>query len=157
MSRISKAPISVPKGVEVTIEDGAITVKGKGGTLSQTLHQDVSVQRVEDVLQCSANEASMKGEALAGTTRALVQNMVTGVSDGFERKLQLIGIGYRAQMKGSTLNSSAWVLASHRLSRARRCLHRDAVADRDCRQGHRQAARRPNRGDHTRLPSTRAV
>ena len=88
----------------MTIEDGAITVKGKGGTLSQTLHQDVSVKRVEDVLQCSANEASIKGEALAGTTRALVQNMVTGVSDGFERKLQLIGIGYRAQMKGSTLN-----------------------------------------------------
>lgn len=104
MSRVSKAPISIPKGVEVTIEDRSITVQGKGGTLRHEMHQDVMVVREDDTLQCATNDGSIGGEALAGTTRALVQNMVTGVSDGFERRLQLIGIGYRAQMKGNTLN-----------------------------------------------------
>lgn len=104
MSRVSKAPISLPKGVEVTIEAGAISVTGKGGSLRHELHQDVTVVREGDVLQCSANDGCINSNALAGTTRSLVQNMVTGVSDGFERKLQLIGVGYRAQMTGSTLN-----------------------------------------------------
>lgn len=103
MSRVAKATVSIPSGVEVNIKDGVISVKGSKGQLEEQLHTDVEV-KVEDgeIVFAPKNEA--KGWAMAGTYRALVNNMVTGVTDGFEKKLKLMGVGYRAQVQGKKLN-----------------------------------------------------
>jgi large subunit ribosomal protein L6 len=106
MSRVAKQPVRVPSGVEVTIEGQAVTVKGPKGTLEHRVHDTVEVVRSDDALNCSAPEGAENGMALAGTTRAVINNMVVGVSEGFERRLQLVGIGYRAQMQGSAVNLS---------------------------------------------------
>ncbi len=106
MSRIAKQPIEVPSGVEVTIEGRTVTVKGPKGTLEHRIHDNVEVSRSDEALNCSANEGAENGVALAGTTRAVISNMVEGVSKGFERRLQLVGVGYRAQMQGRAVNLS---------------------------------------------------
>ena len=106
MSRVAKNPIQLPAGVEVTLAANQISVKGALGTLSQALHSDVSVQREGEQLQCTASNDSMQANAMSGTIRALIANMVVGVSKGFERKLTLVGVGYRAQAAGDTLNLS---------------------------------------------------
>ena len=104
MSRVAKKPISVPSGVDVTIDGQSIIVKGPKGTLEHRVHDTVEVVRNDDTLNCSAREGADNGMALAGTTRAVISNMVVGVSEGFERRLQLVGVGYRAQMQGNALN-----------------------------------------------------
>ena len=104
MSRIASKPISVPSAVEVTIDGRSVTVKGPKGTLEHRLHDAVEVERNDDALHCNALEGAENAEAFAGTTRAVINNMVMGVSEGFERRLQLVGIGYRAQMQGNALN-----------------------------------------------------
>ncbi len=104
MSRVAKNPIQLPAGVEVTLAANQISVKGALGTLSQDLHSDVSVQREGEQLLCTASNDSMQANAMSGTIRALIANMVVGVSRGFERKLTLVGVGYRAQAAGDTLN-----------------------------------------------------
>jgi len=104
MSRVAKKPISVPSGVDVTIDGQSITVKGPKGTLEHRVHNTVEVVRNDDALNFSAREGADNGVALAGTTRAVINNMVVGVSEGFERRLQLVGVGYRAQMQGNALN-----------------------------------------------------
>ncbi len=104
MSRVAKNPIVVPSGVEVTLAAGEVSVKGPFGTLKQSLSGDVSVVREGDSLLCKAQNDSMQANAMSGTTRALLANMVQGVSKGFERKLNLVGVGYRAQAAGDTLN-----------------------------------------------------
>ncbi|OQW94681.1 MAG: 50S ribosomal protein L6 [Beggiatoa sp. IS2] len=104
MSRIAKKPVPIPKGVEVALQDQQITVKGTKGSLTHFIHNAVNVELAQDVLTFVPNKASAAADALAGTTRALVNNMVHGVSQGFERKLQLVGVGYRAQVKGKTLD-----------------------------------------------------
>lgn len=106
MSRIAKAPVSLPKGVEVGINGQDVTVKGPKGSLSRTLHPFVSIAEAEQSLQLSPVEDKSDHWAMTGTMRALVNNMVVGVTDGFERKLNLVGVGYRAQAKGQTLNLS---------------------------------------------------
>lgn len=106
MSRVAKNPIVVPSGVEVTLGAGEVSVKGPLGTLKQTLSSDVSVVREGDSLLCKAQSGSMQANAMSGTVRALLANMVQGVSKGFERKLNLVGVGYRAQAAGDTLNLS---------------------------------------------------
>ncbi|MBV34035.1 MAG: 50S ribosomal protein L6 [Rickettsiales bacterium] len=105
MSRVAKAAVSIPSGVEVNIKDGVISVKGAKGQLEQNLHNDVEI-KVEDGEVTFAPKAEVKSWAMAGTYRALVNNMVTGVSDGFEKKLKLVGVGYRAQVQGKKLNLS---------------------------------------------------
>jgi large subunit ribosomal protein L6 len=106
MSRIAKAPIAVPKGVDVKISGQDVSVKGPKGQLAWQVHNTVSVQ-LEDGTVRVAPQTEHPGEwAMAGTTRALLNNMVTGVSQGFERKLTLVGVGYRAQSKGKVLNLS---------------------------------------------------
>jgi len=102
MSRIANKPIDLASGVEVTIKEQTVTAKGPKGTMSIDLHKAVAVEQ-------DGNQLKMKAEnkqaiAMAGTMRSLVNNMVTGVSQGFEKKLQLIGVGYRAQAQGNTLN-----------------------------------------------------
>lgn len=104
MSRIANAPIPLASGVTVSLSGQQITVKGGKGELSWNIHEDVKVAEEDGVLNVSANNPSKSARALAGTTRALVNNMVVGVSDGFERKLEIVGVGYRAQMKGKVLN-----------------------------------------------------
>jgi large subunit ribosomal protein L6 len=106
MSRIAKQPVEVPSGVEITIDDRSVTVKGPKGTLEHRIHDNVQVMRDDNVLNCSAREGAENGVALAGTTRAVISNMVVGVSDGFERRLQLVGVGYRAQMQGAAVSLS---------------------------------------------------
>ncbi len=104
MSRVAKNPIVVPAGVEVTVAVDKISVKGPMGTLTQALNGDVKVEREGDKLLCKATNNSAQADAQSGTIRALLANMVTGVSKGFERKLTLVGVGYRAQAAGDSLN-----------------------------------------------------
>ncbi|MBK7663235.1 MAG: 50S ribosomal protein L6 [Sterolibacteriaceae bacterium] len=106
MSRIAKYPVALPKGVEVTLASGEITVKGPLGSLTRVLHPSVAVARDGAQLQVTAVTGAENAEAMSGTVRALVNNMVAGVSTGFEKKLTLIGVGYRAQAQGDKLNLS---------------------------------------------------
>jgi large subunit ribosomal protein L6 len=106
MSRVAKNPVVVPSGVEIALAAGEISVKGKLGTLKQALSDDVSVVREGDVLLCKTQNDSVQANAMSGTIRALLANMVQGVSKGFERKLTLVGVGYRAQAQGDKLNLS---------------------------------------------------
>lgn len=102
MSRVANAPIPVPKGVEVKVNGQDLSVKGGKGELSFVLHNDVALTEEEGELKLAAKNNGAR--AMAGTMRALVANMVTGVSDGFERRLELQGVGYRAQAQGQKLN-----------------------------------------------------
>ncbi len=104
MSRIANNPVSIPSGVEVTINGQDIKVKGSKGEMSHGIHSLVSIAQEENQLTFKANNTSKAAKALSGTTRAVVQNLVTGVSEGFEKKLTIIGVGYRAQAQGKTLN-----------------------------------------------------
>ena len=104
MSRIAKAPVAVPAGVEISISGQTISAKGKNGQLSLDIHPAVSVAQAEGVLNFGTRDGSKQAVALAGTTRSLVNNMVTGVNEGFKKELTLIGVGYRAAVSGSTLN-----------------------------------------------------
>mgnify|MGYP003529744069 FL=1 len=104
MSRVAKNPVILPKGVEVTLDGNAITVKGSKGSLEMTVHESVQVTQEDNVLSFAPRSAETSADALAGTMRVLVGNMVAGVSSGFERKLQLIGVGYRAAAKGDTVS-----------------------------------------------------
>jgi len=106
MSRIANNPVSIPKGVEITLKGQEVTVKGSKGNLTMTLHDLVGISQIEDRLQLKAVEVSKASVALAGTSRSLVNNMVMGVSSGFQKELQLQGVGYRAQAQGKKLNLS---------------------------------------------------
>jgi large subunit ribosomal protein L6 len=103
MSRVAKYPVKLPSGVEFKLDDDQLSVKGGQGTLTMTVHPDVVVAQEEGQLTFKPSD-SAKSWAMAGTTRALVQNLVTGVSEGFTRTLEIVGVGYRAQAKGQTLN-----------------------------------------------------
>ncbi|MFZ5523733.1 MAG: 50S ribosomal protein L6 [Pseudomonadota bacterium] len=104
MSRVGKSPVLVPSGVEVALAGSEISIKGPLGTLKQALSADVTVIREGDNLLCKPQNDTMQANAMSGTVRALLANMVRGVSKGFERKLALVGVGYRAQAAGDTLN-----------------------------------------------------
>lgn len=106
MSRIAKAPITIPAGVDVKLEGNSLTVKGSKGQMSFALIEGVNVDINNNVVQVKWDESVKNANAQAGTVRATVMNMVTGVSTGFERKLTLIGVGYRAQVAGNVLNLS---------------------------------------------------
>jgi large subunit ribosomal protein L6 len=104
MSRVGKSPVALPEKVEVTIGADRISVKGPLGTLAQQLTPNVKVEKIENHLEIKVNDNSRQANAISGTTRALIANMVHGVSKGFERKLMLVGVGYRAQAQGDKLN-----------------------------------------------------
>ena len=106
MSRIGKAPVVLPQKVEVTITPGEISVKGPLGILTQRITPEVEVAKVENRIQFKAAGNSRQANAMSGTLRALVANMVTGVTRGFEKRLTLVGVGYRAQAQGDKLNLS---------------------------------------------------
>ncbi|HEY9037129.1 MAG TPA: 50S ribosomal protein L6 [Pseudomonadales bacterium] len=104
MSRIAKNPIQVPSGVEVKLTGSLLHVKGAKGVLEARVHRDVEMIQDAGVLTFSPKSGSKQANAMAGTTRALVNNMVEGVSKGFERKLELVGVGYRAKAAGKTIS-----------------------------------------------------
>ena len=104
MSRVAKAPVELPKGVEFSQAGNLITLKGGKGTLEMELNPEVELSEQEGTLQLRPRSGSRFATAIAGTMRALVANMAKGVSEGFERKLELVGVGYRAQAQGSKLN-----------------------------------------------------
>ena len=104
MSRVAKNPIVLPQGVEVSLSNEFISVKGPLGLMKFACNPAVNVENSNGSLVCSAVDGVANSNALSGTVRAVVANMVTGVSKGFERKLNLVGVGYRAQAQGDTLN-----------------------------------------------------
>mgnify|MGYP002789653343 CR=1 FL=1 len=104
MSRVGKSPVELPEKVEVTIAADRISVKGPLGTLEQPITANVRIEKIEKRLEIKLNEDSRQANAISGTLRALVSNMVHGVSKGFEKKLNLVGVGYRAQAQGDKLN-----------------------------------------------------
>lgn len=106
MSRVAKAPVAIPAGVEVKLAGDKISIKGKQGELNLDIHSAVTIEQGDNVLTFAPNVNDKQSNALAGTFRSLVNNMVTGVSQGFEKKLILQGVGYRAKASGSTLNLS---------------------------------------------------
>jgi large subunit ribosomal protein L6 len=106
MSRIARNPIPLPKGVEVTITPTLISVKGPLGNIARSMDPNVGIEKEGELLKCKALGNSNHANAMSGTMRALVANMVAGVTKGFERKLSLVGVGYRAQAQGDKLNLS---------------------------------------------------
>lgn len=106
MSRVAKNPVVLPKGVEVAVSAKEVTVKGPLGSLTQFVLPAVVVEKQGESLVCRAVEGRPEGSAMSGTMRALINNMVTGVTKGFEKKLTLVGVGYKAQAQGAKLNLS---------------------------------------------------
>ena len=106
MSRVAKVPIEIAKGVEITLNGQNVNVKGPKGSLSHTVHDLVSVKLEDGSMTVRALDESKASNALSGTTRAVLQNLVIGVAEGFERKPQIVGVGYRAQAQGQKLNLS---------------------------------------------------
>jgi large subunit ribosomal protein L6 len=104
MSRIANNPVNIPDNVQVSIAPELITVKGPLGELTQELKGDVKIENAESVLTFSALKETKHSKAMSGTLRALVNNMVIGVSAGFEKKLTLVGVGYRASAQGNKIN-----------------------------------------------------
>lgn len=103
MSRIANKPIEIPTGVEVNLKADQISVKGSNGQLEMTLHKDIEINQEGNILTFIARGKGKTAHAMSGTTRALVSNMIAGVTKGFEKKLELVGVGYRAQLKGKSL------------------------------------------------------
>jgi large subunit ribosomal protein L6 len=106
MSRIAKEPVALPKGVEFKQDGNVVTLKGSKGTLSLELNSEVELKQDDGNLQITPRSRSRFATAISGTMRALLANMATGVSEGFERKLELVGVGYRASAQGNKLNLS---------------------------------------------------
>ncbi len=104
MSRIARKPVTLPKGVEFSQSADVLKVKGPKGELSMPVNSEINIEIGDGVATVAARSGSRFAAAMAGTTKALVSNMVTGVTDGFERKLELVGVGYRVQTQGKNLN-----------------------------------------------------
>ena len=104
MSRVAKAPVVIPAGVEVKLNGQVISIKGKNGELTRTINDAVVVTHAENALTFAPREGFANAWALAGTTRALLNSMVIGVTEGFSKKLQLVGVGYRAAVKGDVVS-----------------------------------------------------
>lgn len=104
MSRVGKAPITLPSGVNVTIDGNKVTVKGPKGQLDREFHERVSISQEDGVLTVARSDDERESRALHGLSRALLNNMVIGVSDGYLKELSIVGVGYRAALKGSTLD-----------------------------------------------------
>ena len=104
MSRIAKNPVELPQGVEFKQDGNIVTIKGGKGSLSLELNNEIQLKQEENTVSVMARSGSRFASAMSGTTRALLANMVQGVSEGFVRKLELVGVGYRAQAQGNKLN-----------------------------------------------------
>ena len=147
MSRIGKAPITVPSGVTVAIEGNSISVKGPKGELARTYSELITIREDGDQLLVERADDDRLARAQHGLVRSLVQNMVTGVTTGFQKDLDIVGVGYRAQAKGSGLELSLGFSPGHR-RRAGGHLLRRAPADPHRGPWDRQAAGRPGGCEH---------
>ena len=158
MSRIGKSPIAVPSGVDVTVSAGTITVKGPKGTLTRTLPTAITINQNDGELTFTRPDDERENRALHGLVRSLVNNMVVGVTDGFRKELEIVGVGYRAEAQGP--NAIRLALGfSHPGQRqgARRHHVRGARPHAGGRVGHRQRGRRPGGRRHPQHPQARAV
>ena len=106
MSRVAKAPVAIPAGVEVSLNGQEVTVKGGKGTLTRVINAQVALSVEDNAVKFAPAEGAVEGWAQAGTARALVNNMVKGTSEGFEKKLELVGVGYRAKVSGNKIDLS---------------------------------------------------
>jgi len=106
MSRVAKSPVEVPAAVTVSLNGQSLSIKGGKGTLALQINASVEVKQVNNVLTFTPRDGAKQSDALAGTTRALVNNMIIGVNQGFEKKLTLVGVGYRVKAEGNTVNLS---------------------------------------------------
>ncbi len=106
MSRIGKKPVSIPQGIKVDIKDRVLTVKGPKGELSINIHPDIDVKIENEEITVTRKSDEKRVRALHGLHRALINNLVIGVKDGFTKKLEIVGVGYRAEMKGNKLQLS---------------------------------------------------
>lgn len=107
MSRIGKNPVPIPSGVDVTLADGVLTVKGPKGTLTQTIHPAITVTVADDQITVTRPDDEREHRSLHGLVRSLIANMVTGVTDGYVRRLEIVGVGYRAAARGNGLTIQA--------------------------------------------------
>jgi large subunit ribosomal protein L6 len=103
MSRIGQMPIPIPSGVKISQEDGTLTVTGPKGTLTRELHPLISIKQTGDSIVCERPNDSKESRSLHGLTRTLINNMVVGVTQGYEKRLEVLGVGYRAELQGKTL------------------------------------------------------
>ena len=106
MSRVAKKPVELPKGVELTVNGQTVKVKGPQGEMSHDVHKNVNISQEGNVITFSPKDSTIETNALAGTTRALINNMVIGVDKGFTRTLMLVGVGYKAQVQGQKIDLS---------------------------------------------------
>lgn len=104
MSRIGRKPVQIPKGVTATMKDGSITVKGPKGELTEKVHPDITIEIKDQTILATRKSDEIRCRALHGLWRALIQNMILGVTQGYSKKLEIVGVGYWAEMKGSKLN-----------------------------------------------------
>ncbi len=160
MSRIGRAPIPLPAGVEIDIGPGRVGVKGPRGSLEQAIPHEMTVSLDEGVVTVTRPTDRGPHRSLHGLTRTLVANMVEGVTNGYEKRLEIQGVGYRAALRGILDRAPARLLAPDRRRAAGRHRVRDPRADADHRARHRQAVGRPGRRGHppaaTRRSPTRA-
>lgn len=105
-SRVAKVPVTIPNGVTINLSADQLSAEGKLGKLTMAIHRDVTVKQEDNLLVVTTNNSSKEANAQSGTVRALANNLVAGVSQGFEKKLKLVGVGYRAQVQGKKLNLS---------------------------------------------------
>jgi len=103
MSRIGKLPIEIPEGVTIDIKNGVVTVKGPKGELSENIHQNIVVEIKDNILTCKKIDETKLSKSLHGLSRSLIANMVEGVTKGFTKRLEIIGVGYKANVQGSKL------------------------------------------------------
>ena len=157
MSRVAKNPVTLPKGVTAATDGATVTVKGAKGTLALPLRRGLSLVQEGQTVRVEIAERNRESLMHAGSLRAHLANIVHGVSQGYEKKLELVGVGYRAQAQGRSLEPDARLLAPGRLRGARGHHGRDADADRDPDQGRRQAAGRPGRRGDPRVPCPGAL
>lgn len=126
MSRIGNKPVVIPAGVTVDLKDNTVTVKGPKGELTYTFNQNISLEQREGEVVFTRPDDSKENKTIHGTTRAVFNNMVVGVTDGFQKELELIGVGYRAQLQGKKTCIKRWIFSSSGVHSRRRYRNRSS-------------------------------
>ena len=157
MSRIGKAPIPLPDSVEFKYDNAVVTVKGPKGELTQRVPREMMVEVGDGVIQVKRPTDSGQHRSLHGLTRTLIANMVTGVTDGFEKRLEIVGVGYRASVKGDALELLVGYSHPVVIEPPEHVAFETPQADRGRRQGHRQAGRRRGGRQGALHPAARAL
>ena len=157
MSRIGKRPVTIPSGVTASVEGQTVKMKGPKGQLQFVVHDDVEVKLDKNLVKVNPRVDTNRAIALYGTARAQIANLVEGVTKGFEKKLEITGVGYRAAMQGKNLQLALGYSHDVVYADPGRDPDRGAEADRDHHHRQRHPTRRPGRGRNPRLPSAGAL